>query len=223
MTCYRFNLLPTHTAKKGIFTFSLVGLVAYLNYLLEPGKKAPGDIDRSPVFYPPWSVEEMDAYRSKPLQNQITKNLGKPNFLLPQGVAADRKQQASKATDKKRKRLTFSELTDAVVENEVRSEADFWRVAKGRKVSGDETLWESLGAERNVNATLVKILRAWYCSNANFGTLKTSVDYELEAFVVPSIIKARGHFFRSFAHGLTLDILVGILSPEHWIGSHFVQ
>ena len=155
-TRYLFNALLTHSAKKGIFTFSLVGLVAYLNYLLEAGKKPPSDIDRNPVFYPPWSIEDIDTFRKKPPKNQVTKNLGKPNFLLPENLAADSKQQNSKATEKKRKRLTFSELTDVVVENLIRSETDFWRVAKERKVSGDEILWESLGAERNLNSTLVK-------------------------------------------------------------------
>ena len=48
---------------------------------------------------------------------------------------------------KKRELRTFSEITDAFVEHYVQTCKDAWQLAKARKISGDETLWNTLGAQ----------------------------------------------------------------------------
>jgi hypothetical protein len=151
-------------------------------------KKLPADIDREPLFFPPWPMEQVDKVRKTVPKDQITKNSGKSDFVLPEGAVIQSRQAGG---DRKRKRLTFSELTDVVVEKKIRSEGEFWKEATQRKMAGDDLMYNTLGEMTAVNKQLSKIIRAWYCSHMTWGTLKHSVDYDLEAFNIPSIIKAR--------------------------------
>jgi DNA replication protein DnaC len=68
---------------------------------------------------------------------------------------------------------------------QVRAENELWDIARSRFEAGDELLWETLGKDKNVEKTLMKILRGWFQSKASFGTLKTTSEYPLEAFNVP--------------------------------------
>ena len=49
-----------------------------------------------------------------------------------------------KRRGRKRSLLTFSEITDAFVENSVKSGKAAWQLAKSRKLAGDDTLFNTL-------------------------------------------------------------------------------
>ena len=79
--------------------------------------------------------------------------------------------------------MTFSEITDAFVEGAVKTEKDAWTLAKSRKLAGDETLWNSLGAAADVPSLVTKVRTAWDCERITGGTLVTKPDYTLEQFI----------------------------------------
>jgi len=83
-------------------THNLVGLAANLSYLLEPSaKKLACDLDPQPWSWPAKTREQLLEMAKIP-NNQAARN----NMIVPEGRG------------RKRKILTFSELTDAVIENE---------------------------------------------------------------------------------------------------------
>ena len=87
--------------------------------------------------------------------------------------------------EKKRKSLTFSELTDVVVENGIFSVEDLWQVAKARKMSGDDSLWNRMGEERCMRSTLQKILKGWHGNPTS--TLRCSSKYTTSDFDIPPV------------------------------------
>ena len=110
-------------------------------------KKLQADLDLDPWSWPPASSPSLLAICDTPTPQQDARN----GF----------------STGRKRKLLTFSEITDAFVEGKVRTEKDAWQLAKNRKVSGDETLWNSLGA-RGPRATSCRlkgqgVIGEWLC------------------------------------------------------------
>ena len=131
-------------AAKGVyghFSFNLVGYVQYLRYcMVSSAKKLQADLDLDPWSWPPASSPSLLAICDTPTPQQDARN----GF----------------STGRKRKLLTFSEITDAFVEGKVRTEKDAWQLAKNRKVSGDETLWNSLGASVDVAALVAKVRTA---------------------------------------------------------------
>ena len=154
-------------AAKGVyghFSFNLVGYVQYLRYcMVASAKKLQADLDLDPWSWPPASSPSLLAICDTPTPQQDARN----GF----------------STGRKRKLLTFSEITDAFVEGKVRTEKDAWQLAKNRKVSGDETLWNSLGASVDVAALVTKVRTAWECENITGGTLVTKPDYMLNEFI----------------------------------------
>lgn len=89
---------------KGHFTFNRQGLGVNIAYLLESSaKKLVSDIDKNPWSYPAKTAEQLLEMAKKTPANQLAKN-GLP---LPE------------PREKKRQRLTFSEVTDAFVEAKV--------------------------------------------------------------------------------------------------------
>ena len=149
----------------GHFSFNLVGYVAYLSYCLVPSaKKLQADIDRSPWSWPtvePAALEELCAKASEQMKGRNGSGQG----------------------GRKRKLMTFSELTDAFVEASVRTEKDAWTLGKFRKEAGDDTMYNTLGSTPCVNSLVVKIRRAWDCQSMAGGTLCSESDFPLHMFV----------------------------------------
>ena len=67
--------------------------------------------------------------------------------------------------------MTFSEITDAFVDAGVRSEQEAWQLAKARKVDGDDTLYNILGAAQSVPSLVTKVALAWEPARISGGTL----------------------------------------------------
>ncbi len=150
----------------GRFSSNLVGYVAYLRYCLLPSaKKLAADLDRQPWSWPSISAESLLALCNQP---------------SPQ---MDARNGQREGRGRKRKLMTFSEVTDAFVERDVKTEGDAWALAKARKIAGDDTLFNTLGAERCVRALVAKVRAAWHCEGMSAGTLITKPDYSLDNFI----------------------------------------
>ncbi len=148
------------------------GFSAYCKYLFEPShKKLPSDIDQDPWLWPAsLTFQKVKTTMQNMPRDQQSKN----------GLANE--------DSRKRKTLTFSEVTDMVVENQVRSEPQLWALAKKKKMEGDDTLWNRLGDEKCVVTLLKKIIGAWYATSAG-RTLKTCCPYPLTSFRVPPAVQ----------------------------------
>ena len=83
---------------------------------------------------------------------------------------------------RKRKLMTFSEVTDAFVEKHVKTEKEAWEMAKSRKLAGDDTLFNTLGDARCVASLVAKVRRAWDCEAMSSGTLYSQPDFSLSSF-----------------------------------------
>ena len=150
----------------GHFSFNLVGYVAYLSYCLQPSaKKRAADLDHNP-----WSWPQVPATSLLALCSQASPQMEARNGL-PEGRG------------RKRKLLTFSELSDAFVESSVKTEQDAWILAKSRKLAGDDTLWNTLGAARCTSTLVAKVRQAWGCESLSGGTLQKTTDYAIKDFV----------------------------------------
>lgn len=161
--------LQTELANRGVyghFSFNLVGYVAYLRYCLMPSaKKLLVDVDQRPWSWPPIEPASLLALCDQP---------------SPQ---MDARNDVGNTRGRKRKLLTFSEITDAFVDGKVKCEQDAWRLAKARKVAGDDTLFNTLGATRSVHALVAKVRSAWNCEEMSTGTLVVKPEYKLCQFV----------------------------------------
>lgn len=158
----------------GHFSFNLVGYVAYLRYCLcQSAKKLAADLDQQPWSWPPVPASSLLA-----LCEQISPQMDARNGLP--GVRGA-----------KRKLMTFSELADAFVERGVKTERDAWILAKSRKVIGDDTLFNTLGAASCVRLLVAKVRAAWDCELMSTGTLVTKPDYALDCFIPLGSVDAR--------------------------------
>lgn len=83
---------------------------------------------------------------------------------------------------RKRRLLTFSEVTDAFVEGSVRTARDAWVLAKRRKQNGDPTLWNTLGGD-DVPRLVSRVLSAWHCESMTTGTLMLEATFQLSDFI----------------------------------------
>ena len=180
-------------AAKGIhghFSFNLVGYAAYLNYMLQTSaKKLVVDIDREPWSFPATTIEALDKTRAAQSPQEAARN----------GETRGRKRQL----------LTFSEITDAFVQNGVKHEKKAWQVAKQRKMEGDDTLYNTLGREQSVKDLVSKVLSAWNCDGMSTGTLVEHVEYPLSSFVLPEKMKAEVDAWRAGGYKHQVLILRG--------------
>ena len=149
----------------GQFSFNLVGYVAYLRYCLCPSaKKLAADLDVAPWSWPSTPTASLLA-----LCKQATPQMD------------GRKEVAGPG--RKRKLMTFSEVTDAFVEAGIKTDQQAFKLAKSRKVAGDDALWNTLGDTRCVASLVAKVRKAWSDETMETGTLRTKPDYHLGAFV----------------------------------------
>ena len=157
----------------GHFSFNLIGYVAYLRYLMVPSaKKLLSDIDRAPWSYPPVPPKDLLALCATP-SPQMEARSG--------GIVVGRK----------RKLLTFSEITDIFVEEHIRTERHAWSLAKRRKELGDDVLWNTLDDSKSVSSLVSKVRQAWSCENMSSGTLVTEPDYHLGNFIPLGMVDKR--------------------------------
>ena len=155
-------------AAKGVyghFSFNLVGYIKYLQYCMVPSaKKLPVDIDQEPWSWP--SVE--------------------PSVLLAlcEKMSAQMDgRNGSTGGGRKRKLMSFSEITDSFVEGKIHTEKAAWILAKSRKVCGDDTLFNTLGTVQCVSSLVIKVRKAWDCEAMTGGTLITQPDFHLNQFL----------------------------------------
>ena len=107
----------------GEFSFNLVGYVAYLRYCLCPSaKKLAADFD-----FEPWSWPAVPTASLLEVCRQGTPQM-------------DGRSQQVAGPGRKRKLLTFSEVTDAFVEAGVKTEQQAFQLAKNRNIAGDDAL-----------------------------------------------------------------------------------
>ena len=148
----------------GHFSFNLVGYQAYLKYcLVASAHKLAADLDKDPWHWP--------SHVTTPQLMQLCQQ------SVPQMEARNGQP------GKKRTLMTFSEITDAFVEHSVQTCKDAWQLAKARKISGDETLWNTLGAQANVAGLVHKVLCAWNAENMDSGSFVAVPDFVLSSFV----------------------------------------
>lgn len=151
----------------GHFSFNLVGYKAYLGYCLLPSaKKLAVDVDAVPWSWPTVPIASLKAMCEA----------NSPQMEARNGAVGG-------GRGRKRKLLTFSELTDAFVEGAVRNEREAWVLAKARKVGGDDTLYNTLGASHPVSALVARVRQAWHPEGISTGTLMTKPDFLLKDFV----------------------------------------
>ena len=150
----------------GQLSFNLIRYVSYLRYCLCPfEKQLLADLD-----FEPWSWPSLPVASLLALCRRATPQM-------------DARKPEVAGTGRKRRLLTFSEITDAFVEADVKTEQQAFRLAKSRKVAGDDTLWNTLGDARCVLSLVARVRRAWSCETMQTGTLRTKPDYYLGAFV----------------------------------------
>ena len=163
-------------AERGIyghFSFNLIGYVAYLQYCMVPSaKKLHADLDFNPWSWPHVSPAALLQLCSQPSPQMEARN------------------GAVGARGRKRKLMTFSEVTDAFVEGGVKTEKDAWVLAKGRKVAGDDTLYNTLGGAQCVRSLVARVRQAWGCETMPSGTLHIKPCFGLDKFLSLKIIDA---------------------------------
>jgi hypothetical protein len=134
-------------------------------------KKLEADIDRQP-----WSWPSVETAALISLCEKVSEQMVGRNGLGGGG--------------RKRKFMTFSEMTDAFVEGSVWTEKDAWVLGLTRKQAGDDTLFNTLGANPDVGNLVMKIRKAWNCESMTGGTLCTQPDYAIDLFVPLATIHA---------------------------------
>lgn len=188
----RLNNDLSKMGAKGWFSFSRVGFPAYLAYVLVPSaKKLLKDLDAAPHFWPPsFGYEDaMRLIKSVPLSHVARS----PNGAFHEQVQAD----LANRPPKKRKTLDFSEFTDYIVENRVRTEAQVWKLAAKLKTQGEVCLWNYLES-KNVQATLNKALKGWHADSIAPSMFEVGSKFSLEDFLLPPLVEEwLNHFLYS--------------------------
>lgn len=172
---------------KGMFTFNLVGMPAYLRYLLEPSAgKLGSDLDPDPASWPHRTREQLLQVVAAETPANAVRNAAKQAGTL----AEPSTQSAAKQRGRKRILVTFSEFTDAVIEGKVHSEEELWALARRRKEAGDDTLWNYLGSLKDVQGQLRKALSGWnHEGMSRSSSLQRTVPFSLERFHVPPLVQ----------------------------------
>ena len=136
---------------RGNFCFNLPGHIANLSYCLTASaKKLGADLEMEPWSWPSISAQSLidlcEASAKKANSEAVHGHRGR-----------------------KRKMMTFSEVTDAFLEKHVQTEKDAWTLAKARKAGGDDAVFNTLGGEKSVRELFAKVLRAWHVESIPTG------------------------------------------------------
>ena len=118
---------------------------------------------------------------------------------------------------RKRSLLTFSQITDAFVENGVRSAKDAWALAKARKVTGDDCMWNTL-FPMDVTALVGKVLTVWNCETMSNGTLLFEAKFNINQFLPYDEIHPKLGEWVLQSHKTTALVLGG---PPGWGKTEF--
>ena len=157
------------------FSFKQKRFVGNLTYLMEPGKKPSTDVDLNPATYPAHLdvKEEMAAHKH-------------PTDVEPK-------------THKKRKRLSFDEVSNVIIEGvgqgPLKTRKALEQAAKKLKTEGKVELWNFLGdlkTAADVSALLSKVWRLWG-ENAHH-MFRTKCEYPLKSFRFNQLRKVTAGF-----------------------------
>ena len=123
------------------FSFKLNRFVANLKYLMEPGKKPSTDLDTDPAKYP----QSLDLHKE----------------LAARAHPGDAPQKESR----KRKRLTFDEVSNLIIEGigegPLRSAKSVEAAAKALKHQGKIELWNYLGDMKTAGDVSALVAQVW--------------------------------------------------------------
>ena len=168
---------------RGFFSFNLLGAAANLRYLLcASAGKLEADLDPDPTCWPCKTRQQLLAIVEAENNALKTRNALKAGEAQP--------EMNSIKAKKRRSILTFSELTDVVVERNIHTDGKAWEIAKSMKMQGDTVLWDTLGSLASVAATIAKINKAWRSDGAAEGPIRTTSAYPLSAFHMPPEVAA---------------------------------
>ncbi|CAK9054161.1 unnamed protein product [Durusdinium trenchii] len=217
------KLLAEEFGYHGFFTFHRAGWCAYLDYLMmESAKKPAHDLDRDLVFYPSSYTKQKADGELAGMSSQVAGR--KKNEGLQKGP--------SEALQKRRRRMSFSELTDFVVERKISTVAELWKAAEEEKMRGNSLVWDHVGQLRDPAAEVQKILAAWHRPETlGASTLITSPRFPLEHFDVPPRV-LQWKETQSLTHTLILrgppgtgktEMAISVLLSTCRAGIHFVS
>lgn len=147
------------------FSFKLKRFVGNLHYLMTPGKKASTDLDLEPATYPPTLDVKAELQREPhPAQTEQGAKEGK-----------------------KRKRLTFDEVSNVVLEGvgdgPLRTGQALEVAARKLKEQGKVELWNFLGEHKTPVETHNVVRRVWHLSGSiSHPMWRSTPTYPLEDF-----------------------------------------
>ena len=154
------------------FSFKLSRFVGNLTYLMEAGKKPSSDVDRNPAKWPP------DLNLEEELK------------------AAAHPGDAEPKEGKKRKRLTFDEVSNVIIEGvghgPLRTAKDLESAAREMKKDGKVELWNYLGELKSATETTALLSKVWRL----WGSLAhpfffTKAPYKLSQFQLDQLAKVK--------------------------------
>ena len=153
-------------------SFKQKRFVGNVAYLLEPGKKASVDIDAKPATFP-------------------------ANLDVKKELGAHRHPTDPEAKEgKKRKRLTFDELSHVVLEGvgqgPLKTAKDVQKAAKQMKLDGKVELWNYIGdlkSAADLSALVSKVWRMWGVVGHRF--FRTAAKHTLETYSFGQLRKVK--------------------------------
>jgi len=175
------------------FSFRLQGFAANVEYLTEPGKKPSTDIDKHPALYP----ANLD------IAHELSKASG--NHLLTGA------KMAEKMKGKKRKFLTFDEVSNIVLEGvgdgPLKSAAALEGAAKRLKDEGSVELWNYLGNLKGPAEIGGLVTKIWHLQGeVQHEMFRTRSSYPLSDFSYEKLHQAVEWFEeKSDSHALVLS------------------
>jgi hypothetical protein len=149
----------------GRFSFNGAGFVDYLAYIAEQrAGKVAGDLDKD-IYCHGFSPDDI------------------PGLL----------DQQRGAVVKKRSRLSFSEFTNEVVDNDLRDVGSLWAYAKRLKTDrGEDLMYNHIGGLRDAEAELTKVWAAWKGDLSAFPSLRyyqKTAPFPLGEYDLPDAVR----------------------------------
>ena len=147
------------------FSFKLKRFVGNLKYLMTPGKKPSTDLDLAPARYPP-NLDIEAELRGKD-------HPGEADEVVVEG--------------RKRKRLTFDEISNIVIEGvgqgPIRTGMALEEAARSLKLQGKVELWNCLGEKEKASDINNLVCRVWRLNGSLIHHMwRTSPTFPLDDF-----------------------------------------